>query len=52
MLALINVGVIFAFGLVIAGVVFLGVIQARELAGRQAKVASASRNNLAARRAG
>ncbi len=37
---------IFAFGLVMTGVVFLGVIRAREIADRSAKVEAAAKRNL------
>ena len=50
MFTFINTGVIFAFGLVIAGIVGLGVLQAREFAERETTVA-ANRDNLARRRA-
>jgi hypothetical protein len=46
MFTVINTAVIFAFGLVIAGVVALGVLQARELAERQAKLETAERANV------
>jgi hypothetical protein len=45
MLELINATVIFAFGLVITGIVFLGVIQARDQATRAVKMTSPNRSN-------
>ncbi len=39
MFTFINASIIFAFGLVITGIVFLGVLQAREQAERAAAVA-------------
>ena len=40
MLTFINAGVIFAFGLVIAGIVWLGMLEAQEFAEREKKVAA------------
>jgi hypothetical protein len=50
MVTSIDTAVIFAFGLVMAGVVALAVFQARELAERQAKVEAAERDIFAPRR--
>lgn len=40
MFTFINVGVIFAFGLVIAGCVGLGILQAKDVAEREKRVAA------------
>ena len=45
MLELINAAVIFAFGLVITGIVSLGVIQARDQATRAVKMTSPNHSN-------
>jgi hypothetical protein len=52
MLAFINATVVFAFGLVITGIVFLGVMQARDQELRpRAATDPASRNRQSARKA-